>query len=106
MSAWELDAFLRDQMAALEAQRPGTARLRPRGGWDAARAAFTAAVADKTGVDAAFTADLLERRELLRQATHAHEAIRAAADAWLVSALMAAAAWTAAATRQPATRRN
>lgn len=98
MTAPELDRYVRDQMAVLEAQRPGAARTARRAKWDEARAAFTAAVADRTGVDAGFVADLLEQRDLVRQsAAHSFEAWRLAADDMFVTAVMAAAALTAAA---------
>jgi hypothetical protein len=100
LTAPELDAFLRDHIALLEAQRRGAARLRRREQWDEARAAFTAAVADKTGVDAAFVAELLDRRELAREPGHAScwPAQRELADSLFAASVMAAA-WMAAAGR-------
>jgi hypothetical protein len=102
-TAAELDAFLRDQLALLEEQRPGAARARYASKWDEARAAFTAVVADKTGLDAGFVADLLERREVIRQASpHDRKPLLEAADMTFVTAVMAAAPWSLAA---PAARR-
>jgi hypothetical protein len=95
VTAPELDGFLRDQLAQLEEQRPGAARARYVSKWDEARAAFTAVVADKTGLDAAFVADLLDRRDVIRQASpHDREALLEAADTTFVTAVMAASAWT------------
>lgn len=100
MTAGELDGFLRDQLAQLDAQRPGAARpgyLRNPERFQEAKAVLRASVAGKTGVAAEFVADLLDRRELVRQPTHHNpEALAEAADTGFVASVMAAAAWTAA----------
>lgn len=97
MTAAELDRFVREKLSDLETFRPGAAR--PGRRWNEARAEFTAAVADKTGVDAALVAELLDRREVIRRTGHTScaEQHREAADTAFVTAVMAAAAVTAAA---------
>lgn len=112
MTAPELDGFLRGQLAELERLRPGGARPGGlRAGWEAAQASLAAAVADTTGLPEAFVRELLGRRELARQPGYVscQEATREAADNGFVSAVMAAAAWTAATTaaaRRPAKGRT
>lgn len=98
MTAADLEAELLEQLARLEASRPGAARAGLREGWEAAQASLAAEVAARTGVPAEFTRGQLAHREAIRQqATHTHEALRTVADTAFVASVMAAAAYTLAA---------
>jgi hypothetical protein len=103
MTAAELDRWLRGQLAQIGEQRPEAALssfVRERNG--RARAAFTAAVAQETGLPGEFVEELLARRDQVRQsATHSFEAWRLAADSGFVTAVMAAWASTMAARAAP-----
>lgn len=106
MTAQELDGWLRGQLEQLDQERPGTARpayFRER--YEQALAGFTAAVAGRTGLAAGYVGELLARREVIRQASpHERDTLAEAADTGFVSAVIAAAAWTAAAARPRSTR--